>query len=170
MNKETLRTKTFSKWDKDQFDTLINMYSKENIICILDDKIIIDKQQRITNIYRDNQVDKLEKIILETGLQGLNITKPIEANIDNNQLNSQLNFLQQINRIIKLDQTTYIHETIYNNLLHRINTLFIQQEKITVQQVRDILQIGRKQTIILLEYLDKIGITKRIDNHRIKNK
>ncbi|GMQ55757.1 selenocysteine-specific translation elongation factor [Vallitalea sediminicola] len=170
INKETLRTKTFPKWNKDEFDTLITLYSQNNIINISDDQIIINKQTRVEEIYQDNQINKLEHIILKTYLQGLNITKLLEINIDTNQLHHQLKFLQQINKIIKLNQTTYIHKTNYDNLLQLINALFTKYDKITVQQVRDTLKIGRKQTIILLEYLDQIGLTKRLDNYRIQQK
>ncbi|WP_273320470.1 selenocysteine-specific translation elongation factor [Vallitalea guaymasensis] len=170
INKETLRTKTFPKWNKDQFDTLLTLYKKTNLLSITNDQIIMNKQQRITQIYQNNQINKLEQLILKTNLQGFNTTNTTQPNINTNQLNHQLKFLQQINKIIKLNQTTYIHKTNYDNLLNHINTLFTQHNKITVQQVRDTLQIGRKQTIILLEYLDQIGITKRQNNHRIQLK
>ncbi|MCT4688966.1 selenocysteine-specific translation elongation factor [Vallitalea sp.] len=170
INNETLRTKTFPDWNKDQFDTLINLYKKNNILNITDDSIIINKQQRITQIYKNNQINKLEQQILKTHLQGFNITKTLQPSIRTNQLQNQLKFLQQINKIIKLNQTTYIHRANYDDLLHLINTLFTQYDKITVRQVRDTLQIGRKQTIILLEYLDQIGLTKRLNNYRIQLK
>lgn len=62
---------------------------------------------------------------------------------------------------------TYIHEDYYQNLIKQVKSYINQHKKISVIEARDRLGIGRKQTIILLEYLDTQGKTKRIDNDRI---
>ncbi|GKX31239.1 selenocysteine-specific translation factor [Vallitalea longa] len=170
INKETLRTKEFPKWASIEFDTLVKLYAKNNIINIIDDQISINDQSRITNISNNPQINELEKLILKSNLQGLNITKYQDTQLLralNNQLPNLISFLLRTGKIVQLNTTTYIHKTHYDKLINLINNLFLQYDKITVQQVRDLLQIGRKQTIILLEYLDQKGLTKRINNHRI---
>ena len=164
INKETLRTKLFNRWESTEFDTLINIYAKNSIIEIIDDQIAINTKLRIDNIINNSKINELERLLLESKLQGINIAK---CNDKDSQLSDKMDFLIQINKAVLINENIYIHETQYKRLIKIINNLFEQYNEITVQQVRDMLSIGRKQTIILLEYLDQRGITKRIDNHRI---
>lgn len=142
------------------------MLFKKKIINLRKDKISINEKTRISRIYTNNQLIEFEKQIIESELNGINILKKNES-VENNNYLEIIKFLEETKRIIKVETTSYIHINEYNKFIKVINDLFKQHEHLSVGQVRDKLLIGRKQTIILLEYLDDIGITKRIDNYRV---
>jgi selenocysteine-specific elongation factor len=53
------------------------------------------------------------------------------------------------------------------NIISRIYEIFKKENKLSASEFRDQLKTSRKYAIALLEYLDEIGVTKRIDNYRI---
>jgi selenocysteine-specific elongation factor len=166
ISKEELRTKHFSDLSEIEFNDIIQLLFKKKIINLRKDKISINEKTRISRIYTNNQLIEFEKQIIESELNGINILKKNES-VENNNYLEIIKFLEETKRIIKVETTSYIHINEYNKFIKVINDLFKQHEHLSVGQVRDKLLIGRKQTIILLEYLDDIGITKRIDNYRV---
>ncbi|MCT4598974.1 MAG: selenocysteine-specific translation elongation factor [Vallitalea sp.] len=166
MSKEQLRSKHFDKIDIKAYDTLIGKLIKDKFINVIDDNVVIDEINRKKHINKYKEVKNVEQLIIKSGLKGYNLSAE-EHKLSNYKVEDVIKYLIIINKVVRVDDTLYIHITSYNHLISIIKTLCKNNTKITVQQVRDKLGIGRKYTIILLEYLDKQGITKRIDNYRV---
>lgn len=166
MSKEQLRSKHFDKIDIKAYDTLIGKLIKDKFINVIDDNVVIDEINRNKHINKYKEVKNVEQLIIKSGLKGYNLSAE-EHKLSNYKVKDVIKYLIIINKVVRVDDTLYIHITSYNHLISIIKTLCKNNTKITVQQVRDKLGIGRKYTIILLEYLDKQGITKRIDNYRV---
>jgi selenocysteine-specific elongation factor len=54
----------------------------------------------------------------------------------------------------------------YEDAVQRIRALLLQNEKITLAEVRDLLHTSRKYAQALLEHLDATGMTARDGDHR----
>lgn len=71
--------------------------------------------------------------------------------------------------IIKLNEDTYIGKNAYDKALKILKDHFNNSPSITIGDYRDLLNTNRKVAIALLEYFDKIKITKRVRDYRVLN-
>jgi selenocysteine-specific elongation factor len=63
-------------------------------------------------------------------------------------------------------EVLFLRET-YEEMVERIRTHIQQQGSITLAQVRDLFQTSRKYAQALLEYLDGVGVTRRVGDERV---
>ena len=63
-------------------------------------------------------------------------------------------------------EVLFLRET-YEEMVERIRTHIQQQGSITLAQVRDLFQTSRKYAQALLEYLDSVGVTRRVGDERV---
>jgi len=75
-------------------------------------------------------------------------------------------FLKQTGRIIDLGESILIHRNTFVDSVKKVRRVLDEYGTVTVAQVRDHLGVGRKTAIALLEYLDRLRITQRIDDVR----
>lgn len=69
--------------------------------------------------------------------------------------------------LIKLNDEIILHKDIFENGKSKVIKYINENESIIATQVRELLNTNRKCAIAYLEYLDKIKVTKRIDDKRI---
>lgn len=72
--------------------------------------------------------------------------------------------------IVKLNEDIYIEKNAYDKALEILKNHLSNNPNITIGEYRDLLNTNRKVAIALLEYFDKIKITKRVGDYRIINK
>jgi Selenocysteine-specific translation elongation factor len=63
-------------------------------------------------------------------------------------------------------EVLFLRET-YEEMVERIRAHIQQQGSITLAQVRDLFQTSRKYAQALLEYLDGVGVTRRVGDERV---
>jgi selenocysteine-specific elongation factor len=63
-------------------------------------------------------------------------------------------------------EVLFLRET-YEEMVERIRAHIQQQGSITLAQVRDLFQTSRKYAQALLEYLDSVGVTRRVGDERV---
>lgn len=59
---------------------------------------------------------------------------------------------------------------IYQQAIQQIQTYIKKNKKITLADFRDMTNSSRKASMLILESIDKLGITKRVENYRILGK
>ncbi|WP_105615646.1 selenocysteine-specific translation elongation factor [Vallitalea okinawensis] len=168
MSKEELKTKYFSELSLKEFQELIQHFIQQKVIYQNEHQLAMGLKERINLVSKETKVVAIEQLILHGGLNGFDL-----SNFETNQyslasLSEIFKYLEDMGRVKQINRDLLIHVVNYKEFLNIIECLFKEKKQITVIQVRDALKIGRKRTINLLEYLDEQGITKRIDNYRIR--
>ena len=74
----------------------------------------------------------------------------------------------QIGGVVSVINNEYVIKNEYIDVIKEITTGYIQSNgSISVAEIRDLLNTNRNKGVVILEYLDKIKFTKRMDNDRI---
>lgn len=130
-----------------------------NFISFKEFKIVYDNKE-----LKDKE--KIEKILLQSGLK----PQPVSQIIEKNKINKELVESLVGNTIIKLNDEIYIHMKTYQDAVKQVKEHFKKEEKLTLAEFRDMSGSSRKYTMAILEYMDKKELTKRVENYRIKGK
>ena len=68
--------------------------------------------------------------------------------------------------MVKIDEFV-IRNEYYTKLVDTVKEYFKDNDKLEAKEFRDISGLSRNQAIVILEYLDRKNITKRVDDYRI---
>lgn len=80
------------------------------------------------------------------------------------------NYLAEEGMIIFLGEDFYILKGFLKEAEKKIKEFILENEKITISQAREILNVKRAEALMILEKLDELKITKRINDYRILEK
>lgn len=168
IQRSELKSKLFNSLSIKEFNSIVNnlqnhLLNVENdIISLKDYKIKLSKDEKklkdeILTIYKQfefapNALDR----ILET----MEKNKKIE-------FIKLHEFLLESGFLISLGQNIYIMRGFFLEAEKRLRDFISLNNKITLKEFKDILEISRKEALIILEKFDTIGITKRIDDYRV---
>jgi selenocysteine-specific elongation factor len=72
-----------------------------------------------------------------------------------------------LGQLIQIDPKIYLHPDVEGRLRKRVADLIADRGRVTVADVRETLSSSRKYVVPFLEYLDRIGLTKRTGDHRV---
>jgi len=103
------------------------------------------------------------KNILNQSDSGIELTKE-----KNENLKQEIKDLLKLNFLVSLDGNIIYHQKIYTQLKEKILQLFESNEKITVPQAKDAVNLSRKYIIPLLNRIESDGEIKRLGDFRIK--
>ena len=78
-----------------------------------------------------------------------------------------LRALAQRGDIVQVSGEVLFAADTYTDLVAQVEAFIQREESITVAQARDLFGTSRKYVLALLEYLDKVGITRRTGDVRI---
>ena len=167
-NTSIIRNKVFSKKFKNknylevlsklEDDKVIKVNS--SLVSIFDFEIKLDENQKkireqLLKIYENRaykppKYDELVKLIVDS--------KGLKHIFDMMVLLGELKFIEKDIFLLKSD---------YNNLMMVINEVGEGGKKIELPDVKVKIETSRKYLVAYLEYFDKIGLTKRIDDKRV---
>ena len=80
------------------------------------------------------------------------------------------NYLAEEGMIIFLGEDFYILKGFLKEAEKKIKEFILENEKITISQAREILNVKRAAALMILEKLDELKITKRVNDYRILEK
>lgn len=69
--------------------------------------------------------------------------------------------------LVKIDSKLYLHVELERELRERVAGLIGEQGGVTVSEVREAVESSRKYVVPFLEYLDRVGFTKRVEDRRV---
>ncbi len=72
-----------------------------------------------------------------------------------------------LRELVRVDPKIYLHADVERRLREKVAELVARKERVTVADVREALNSSRKYVVPFLEYLDRVGFTKRIGDHRV---
>ncbi len=74
------------------------------------------------------------------------------------------------NTIIRLDENTALHVKVFEEAKEKVMEHFKNNSKMMLAEFRDMTGSSRKYALPILEYMDKQGITRRVEDYRILGK
>lgn len=89
-------------------------------------------------------------------------------NLSKNEIYQLVQILTKENKIIQINNTYYLHQKHWEELLKFLRNYFENNKKIEVSTIKKFAKATRKYVIPLLEYLDSKDITRRIGDIRQK--
>ncbi len=114
-------------------------------------------------------VGSFERLLINYGLKPPNLDRLFEeARIPPKDRGRVLKYLTEQNRVIRVSTDIVLHKKWADHMVSKVNAFFDRKKELSVGEFKDMLGISRKYAIPYLEFLDKIGITKRVGNIRTK--
>ena len=147
---------------------LIELFIKNNEVR-LEGNLVAEKDFVVN--YDKKQL--AEKARIEKELLNGGFTPPTIKELTNG-VKASVELLDSLvdNTIIRLDADLVLHRDVLTKAIEKVNEHFKNAEKMTLAEFRDITGSSRKYSMAILEYIDKLGITRRVENYRVlvKNK
>ncbi len=167
LDKEEIKSKVFMNIDTKDFAALLNRFVCDELFKIEGNILTQYEPSVVNNILARKETIALENAYLKEGLN-INNIQQLGKNliIDEKKLIDVIQFLKQIGRLVDLGEGLMIHHEVLSSYIQQIRYLLDEQGAATVGQIRDHLGVGRKATIALLEFLDRIEMTRREDDVR----
>lgn len=147
---------------------LIELFIKNNEVR-LEGNLVAEKDFVVN--YDKKQL--AEKARIEKELLNGGFTPPTIKELTNG-VKASVELLDSLvdNTIIRLDADLVLHRDVLTKAIEKVNEHFKNAEKMTLAEFRDMTGSSRKYSMAILEYIDKLGITRRVENYRVlvKNK
>lgn len=165
VNKGEISKKIFDDIDKKYFDELIFKIKDEKIINVNDSIISLSgfeinytEEQKlikkdIINYYKNA---KYEPLRINEVFEKLELSKTGEL-IYENLIDEKI--------LVRLSQDIILHKKYIEDSKEVLKEYFVKNESIDLSKFRDLLNTSRKVALPLLEYLDTIKFTKRLDDN-----
>ena len=171
MPRETLKSKLQSQMgskviDRNAFTKCLAYYQDKGIFLIKDNLIAgLDHQ-----VVYSPEIIKVKTLILDyiklqnTGV--VSIDDVLKLYSDKNILKEVLYHLINYEFLVKINEEMIVSKDVFDSCRGHLFDLFNHQIEISVAEFRDRIGYSRKVAVALLEYFDKIHITKRNENTR----
>ena len=167
MPKDDIRPDIAPDWEDSDFDTLLNLFISDGILAKKGNLIFDPGMDREDAILKRPEVSTMEEIYRK---EGLNTKKPTEVILnlfmDSDQALEILRFLVESGRLIKISEDVVLHRTAVEDAKSTLMEKLKDGGELTAGQAKNILRTNRRIIIPLLEYFDRLGITKRIGDVR----
>lgn len=135
-------------------------------------KIVQDKVKlaSFTIKYNKEEQKVVDDLLHYIDISGFNPPKldDLIQNVRGKDVKSLYYSLIKEQELIKIEQDIVLTKQRYDEMIHLLDDYFKSHEILMIKDARDLLNTSRKFIVAYLEYLDKIGYTRRIDEGRIK--
>ena len=107
--------------------------------------------------------ERIEKALLEGGF-----TPPTIKDLTNGE-KPKVEILESLidNTIVRLDADLVLHANVLKEAIQKVEDHFSANEQMGLAEFRDMTGSSRKYSMAILEYIDKLGITRRVENYRV---
>jgi selenocysteine-specific elongation factor len=92
---------------------------------------------------------------------------PSLADVDRKRQTRLVTLAVALGELVQIDGKIFLADDVERQLRERVADLVTREGKVTVAQIREALASSRKYAVPFLEYLDRIGYTKRVGDYRI---
>ena len=127
-----------------------------NLVAEKDFVVNYDKKQLV-------EKERIEKALLEGGF-----TPPTIKDLTNGE-KPKVEILESLidNTIVRLDADLVLHANVLKEAIQKVEEHFKTNDQMGLAEFRDMTGSSRKYSMAILEYLDKLGITRRVENYRV---
>ena len=142
------------------------LISLEDELIYLDGGFALKSHSVLLSESDDSLVRKLEKLLIDAGF---NLSKAIDLEISDEKKSLELlHILKNDKKVYEVIQGMWIHSSVWDKLISKISQYFSTNEKMNISDFKIMTKTSRKNAIPLLEFLDKMKITEREGDMRIK--
>jgi selenocysteine-specific elongation factor len=114
----------------------------------------------------DSLVKNIEKLLIEAGY---NLPKAIDLEPNDEKKSLELlHILKKNKKVYEVMQGMWIHSLVWDKLIRELSLYFSTHQKIKISDFKIMTKTTRKNAIPLLEFLDKMKITERNGDIRVK--
>ena len=163
---EEFRSKIRNGLTEKEVFVLIQLLIKFNVIKEQQKRLSVYDFQVQFNSYQQVAKQKIERYLKNSGY--MPIKKEELALLDKNA-EEVLEALDATSAVF-LTHEYVLSGKIYQQAIQQIQTYIKKNKKITLADFRDMTNSSRKASMLILESIDKLGITKRVENYRILGK
>lgn len=127
-----------------------------NLVAEKDFEVNYDKKQLA-------EKERIEKALLDGGF-----TPPSVKELTNGE-KPKVELLESLidNTVVRLDADLVLHEKVFKDAVQKVEVHCKENNQIGLAEFRDMTGSSRKYSMAILEYMDKIGITRRLENYRV---
>ena len=127
-----------------------------NFVAEKDFEVNYDKKQLA-------EKERIEKALLDGGF-----TPPSVKELTNGE-KPKVELLESLidNTVVRLDADLVLHEKVFKDAVQKVEEHCKKNNQIGLAEFRDMTGSSRKYSMAILEYMDKIGITRRLENYRV---
>lgn len=107
--------------------------------------------------------ERIEEALLEGGF-----TPPTIKDLTNGE-KPKVEILESLidNTIVRLDADLVLHANVLKEAIQKVEDHFSANDQMGLAEFRDMTGSSRKYSMAILEYIDKLGITRRVENYRV---
>lgn len=162
------KAELFSKFKINQKElaVIIDLLVSNNVLKIQNNFISLYDFEVKYDANQLKEKNNIEKILLESKFTPPNIKDLTKNNKGLNELLSSL----AGDTIIILNEDIVIHVKTFEEAKNKVLKHFENNKKLTLAEFRDFTGSSRKYSLPILEYMDKQGITKRVEDYRVLGK
>ncbi|CAM3243626.1 selenocysteine-specific translation elongation factor [Vagococcus fessus] len=162
MPKEELKSRSELEMKGKEFDTLLAFYLADGLLKETNGFLSLKDFEVVYNKYNQAHRDKIESTLLKA-----KFTPPSDEDLTkgDDQIQEVINSLVGVS-VIRLDHTTVIHKNYYDEAVSKASEFITQNGSMTLADFRDMTGSSRKYSMLILEYMDKMHVTKRVENTR----
>ena len=151
------------KLSKKETLELLDLFIENNEIRLEGD--LVAEKYFVVNYDKKQLAEKerIEKALLEGGF-----TPPTIKDLTNGE-KPKVEILESLidNTIVRLDADLVLHANVLKEAIQKVEEHFSGNEQMGLAEFRDMTGSSRKYSMAILEYIDKLGITKRVENYRV---
>ena len=127
-----------------------------NLVAEKDFEVNYDKKQLA-------EKERIEKALLDGGF-----TPPSVKELTNGE-KPKVELLESLidNMVVRLDADLVLHEKVFKDAVQKVEAHCKKNNQIGLAEFRDMTGSSRKYSMAILEYMDKIGVTRRLENYRV---
>ena len=152
------------KMNQKEFAAMVELLSvnkvlkiEGNFVSIFDFSVKYDDKQM-------QEKKRIEKTLLESAFTPPTIKELTKGNkVANEVLDSLLG-----DTVIRLNEDIVIHVHTFDEAKNKVLKHFEGNKKLLLSEFRDMTGSTRKYALPILEYMDKAGVTKRVEDYRVK--
>jgi len=162
MPKEELRSK-FPQINKGkEFDILLEKFKNDGFIKV-GEVVSLTEFEIKYNPYQLKDKEMIELKLEEAKFAPLSINSLTNGKEETRELIESMNGKS----LIRLDEDTIINADFYDKAVEKVKDYITTNESMTLADFRDMMDSSRKYSMIILEYMDKEKVTRRVENTRV---
>jgi selenocysteine-specific elongation factor len=168
IGREELKTRLFSDAPALLFQTVLDKLVTDQKIVLAQDLIHAFGRRVTLKAEEERMRDQLVERFKSLGLQ---VPAPDELisslRLDRNTARKLIQLMLKENALVKISEDMLIHRAVVDKLISDVKARKSKNPKLGVSEFKDLAGVSRKFAIPLLEYLDRLRITRRVGDERM---
>lgn len=168
VSKEEIRSKLFNSLNNKLFNAILGVFEKENVIKVSEENIARFGFEPGPKPEQQQVFEKIRQRYEASGLltPGWDETAA-EFRLNAGEAEEVLNYFINQGILVKLEDNVLIHRQSLENARDVIIKYLQENNEFSLGEARDLLKTSRKFALPIMNYFDKIKVTRRVDDKRV---